>query len=172
MPISRAPPTVGDVGIERREIGQIAARRFDDPAATLVSDTWAALSEPALAAIGDAFGRPATRLATQIGFKLRGAVCARRASIGCIRATSSDCSNPGGTGAIWALPPGREHDAETIERADYVIDLGPGGYRLGGEWRVPNTGRVLAYEILTGRAFVGRDVEIPALTARRRAIGQ
>ena len=26
-----------------------------------------------------------------------------------------------------------EHDAETIERADYVIDLGPGAGRLGGE---------------------------------------
>jgi excinuclease ABC subunit A len=25
-----------------------------------------------------------------------------------------------------------EHDAETIERADYVIDLGPGAGRLGG----------------------------------------
>src|SRR4029078_5176209 len=26
-----------------------------------------------------------------------------------------------------------EHDADTIERADYVIDLGPGAGRLGGE---------------------------------------
>src|SRR5439155_4213611 len=25
-----------------------------------------------------------------------------------------------------------EHDAETIERADYVVDLGPGAGRLGG----------------------------------------
>ena len=34
-----------------------------------------------------------------------------------------------------------EHDAETIERADYVIDLGPGAGRLGGELVAQGTPR-------------------------------
>ena len=35
-----------------------------------------------------------------------------------------------------------EHDAETIERADYVIDLGPGAGRLGGvNWWPPEYAR-------------------------------
>ena len=51
----------------------------------------------------------------------------------CIRATTTGCSRRsrrlrdlGNTVLVV------EHDAETIVRADYVIDLGPGAGRLGG----------------------------------------
>ena len=50
-----------------------------------------------------------------------------------------------------------EHDAETIERADYVMDLGPGAGRLGGE--VVARGRSGRYRrqsrSLTGRYLSG-----------------
>ena len=39
-----------------------------------------------------------------------------------------------------------EHDAETIERADYVIDLGPGAGRLGGELVAAGTPEAIARE--------------------------
>src|ERR1700739_1095143 len=45
-----------------------------------------------------------------------------------------------------------EHDAETIERADYVIDLGPGAGRLGGRLGAARTPREIERkpESLTG----------------------
>ena len=75
------------------------------------------------------------RLATQIGSKLRGVLYVLdEPSIGLhprdndrLLETLTHLRDLGNTVLVV------EHDAETIERADYVIDLGPGAGRLGGE---------------------------------------
>ncbi len=75
------------------------------------------------------------RLATQIGSKLRGVLYVLdEPSIGLhprdndrLLDTLTQLRDMGNTVLVV------EHDAETIERADYVIDLGPGAGRLGGE---------------------------------------
>ncbi len=63
-----------------------------------------------------------------------------------------------------------EHDAETIERADYVIDLGPGAGRLGGELVAQGTPREIARNpnSLTGQYLSGaRQIAVPRSGARR-----
>ncbi len=75
------------------------------------------------------------RLATQIGSKLRGVLYVLdEPSIGLhprdnerLLDTLAALRDLGNTVLVV------EHDAETIERADYVVDLGPGAGRLGGE---------------------------------------
>ncbi len=75
------------------------------------------------------------RLATQIGSKLRGVLYVLdEPSIGLhprdndrLLDTLTHLRDMGNTVLVV------EHDAETIRRADYVIDLGPGAGRLGGE---------------------------------------
>ena len=74
------------------------------------------------------------RLATQIGSKLRGVLYVLdEPSIGLhprdnerLIETLMRLRDMGNTVLVV------EHDAETIERADYVVDLGPGAGRLGG----------------------------------------
>ncbi len=64
-----------------------------------------------------------------------------------------------------------EHDAETIERADYVIDLGPGAGRLGGELVAQGTPADIAANpnSLTGQYLTGaRSIAVPKV---RRAPG-
>jgi excinuclease ABC subunit A len=62
-----------------------------------------------------------------------------------------------------------EHDAETIERADYVVDLGPGAGRLGGELvAVGDPASIAANPAsLTGRYLSGA-LEIPVPAERRQ----
>ncbi len=63
-----------------------------------------------------------------------------------------------------------EHDRETIERADHVVDLGPGAGRLGGGLVAQGTPRQVARakSSLTGQYLSGRkSIESPA--ARRPA---
>ncbi|HLH41057.1 MAG TPA: excinuclease ABC subunit UvrA [Bryobacteraceae bacterium] len=63
-----------------------------------------------------------------------------------------------------------EHDAETIERADYVIDLGPGAGRLGGDLVAQGTPKQIeqSAKSLTGQYLAGsRRIETPP--ARRMA---
>ena len=79
------------------------------------------------------------RLATQIGSKLRGVLYVLdEPSIGLhprdndrLLETLTHLRDMGNTVLVV------EHDAETIERADYVIDLGPGAGRLGGALVAP-----------------------------------
>ncbi len=74
------------------------------------------------------------RLATQIGSKLRGVLYVLdEPSIGLhprdndrLLETLSRLRDQGNTVLVV------EHDADTIDRADYVVDLGPGAGRLGG----------------------------------------
>jgi excinuclease ABC subunit A len=66
-----------------------------------------------------------------------------------------------------------EHDAETIERADYVVDLGPGAGRLGGSLVATGTPGLISRNpaSLTGRYLSG-ELEIAVPAARRRSNGK
>jgi excinuclease ABC subunit A len=64
-----------------------------------------------------------------------------------------------------------EHDAETIERADYVVDLGPGAGRLGGHLVATGNPRQIAQNpaSLTGQYLAGvKEIAPPEV---RRAPG-
>ncbi len=115
------------------------------------------------------------RLATQIGSKLRGVLYVLdEPSIGLhprdnnrLLETLTHLRDMGNTVLVV------EHDAETIERADYVIDLGPGAGRLGGE--LVAAGDPAAIEAnpasLTGRYLSGA-MEIAVPAARRKPTGK
>ena len=66
-----------------------------------------------------------------------------------------------------------EHDQDTIERADYVIDLGPGAGRLGGEVVAAGTAAQIAKTkgSLTGKYLSG-ELEIAVPTVRRIGNGK
>jgi len=110
------------------------------------------------------------RLATQIGSKLRGVLYVLdEPSIGLhprdndrLLNTLSRLRDLGNTVLVV------EHDAETIERADYVIDLGPGAGRLGGELVASGTPRQIEDNAssLTGQYLSGK-VKIEAPSGRR-----
>ncbi len=108
------------------------------------------------------------RLATQIGSKLRGVLYVLdEPSIGLhsrdndrLLETLTQLRDLGNTVLVV------EHDAETIERADYVIDLGPGAGRLGGALVAAGTPQQIEANpaSLTGQYLSGRmRIEAPAL---------
>jgi excinuclease ABC subunit A len=107
------------------------------------------------------------RLATQIGSKLRGVLYVLdEPSIGLhprdnerLLDTLHHLRDLGNTVLVV------EHDAETIERADYVIDLGPRAGRLGGDLiahgspaHIRESPRSLTGEYLSGRAAIALPV--------------
>jgi excinuclease ABC subunit A len=110
------------------------------------------------------------RLATQIGSKLRGVLYVLdEPSIGLhprdndrLLDTLSRLRDLGNTVLVV------EHDAETIERADYVIDLGPGAGRLGGGLVASGTPRQIQANSasLTGQYLSGK-VRIEPPSGRR-----
>ena len=114
------------------------------------------------------------RLATQIGSRLRGVLYVLdEPSIGLhprdnerLIATLGRLRDLGNTVLVV------EHDEETIERADYVIDLGPGAGRLGGE--VVAAGKPAEIRAnpasLTGQYLSGRK-RIPVPRFRRHGSG-
>jgi len=106
------------------------------------------------------------RLATQIGSKLRGVLYVLdEPSIGLhsrdndrLLASLARLRDLNNTVLVV------EHDAETIERADYVIDLGPGAGRLGGHLVAQGTPRQIEEnpDSLTGQYLAGtRKIETP-----------
>ena len=113
------------------------------------------------------------RLATQIGSKLRGVLYVLdEPSIG-LHPRDNDrlldslarLRDLGNTVLVV------EHDADTIERADYVIDLGPGAGRLGGHLVAQGTPHDIEMnpDSLTGQYLTGaRQIEMPKT---RRAAG-
>jgi excinuclease ABC subunit A len=115
------------------------------------------------------------RLATQIGSKLRGVLYVLdEPSIG-LHARDNDrlidtlhqLRDLGNTVLVV------EHDAETIERADYVIDLGPRAGRLGGNLIAQGTPRQITEvpESITGRYLSGKE-RITTPRIRRSGSGQ
>src|ERR1700716_845767 len=115
------------------------------------------------------------RLATQIGSKLRGVLYVLdEPSIGLhhrdnarLLAALENLRDLGNTVLVV------EHDEETIRRADYVIDLGPGAGRHGGELVAAGTpAEIIASPgSLTGAYMAGRQ-RIEMLTERRSPNGK
>jgi len=115
------------------------------------------------------------RLATQIGSKLRGVLYVLdEPSIGLhprdndrLLDTLGRLRDLGNTVLVV------EHDEETIERADYVIDLGPGAGRLGGKLVASGTPQEIRRntDSLTGRYLAG-DLRIDVPGTRRSGNGK
>ncbi len=110
------------------------------------------------------------RLATQIGSKLRGVLYVLdEPSIGLhprdngrLIDTLHHLRDLGNTVLVV------EHDAETIERADYVIDLGPRAGRLGGDLIAQGSPAQImqAPQSLTGEYLSGHLAIVPPLLRR------
>jgi len=173
MSIARALVTVRNWEFNERET-QIAGRVVDEVRRRLeflsnVGLDYLSLERSAATLSGGEAQR--IRLATQIGSKLRGVLYVLdEPSIGLhprdnhrLLETLAHLRDLGNTVLVV------EHDAETIERADYVIDLGPGAGRLGGELVAAGEPGDLAKvpRSLTGQYLSGA-VEIPVPTERRK----
>ena len=150
LPVARALMTVRNWEFDERET-QIAGRVLDEIRRRLeflsaVGLDYLSLERSAATLSGGEAQR--IRLATQIGSKLRGVLYVLdEPSIGLhprdngrLLETLTHLRDMGNTVLVV------EHDAETIERADYVIDLGPGAGRLGGELVAAGTPQAIARE--------------------------
>jgi excinuclease ABC subunit A len=114
------------------------------------------------------------RLATQIGSKLRGvlyvldepSIGLHHRDNGRLLTALEELRDLGNTVLVV------EHDEETIRRADYVIDLGPGAGRHGGEMVAHGTPEeiVKVPQSLTGAYIAGR-VQIEMRPERRQPNG-
>ncbi len=173
LPLARALMTVRNWELTERE-AQIAGRVLDEIRRRLeflsaVGLDYLSLERSAATLSGGEAQR--IRLATQIGSKLRGVLYVLdEPSIGLhprdngrLLETLSHLRDMGNTVLVV------EHDAETIERADYVIDLGPGAGRLGGALVAAGAPEEISRnpESLTGRYLSG-NLEIPVPAKRRR----
>jgi excinuclease ABC subunit A len=173
MPVSRSLMTARNWEFEDREM-QIAARVLDEIRRRLeflsqVGLDYLSLDRSAATLSGGEAQR--IRLATQIGSKLRGVLYVLdEPSIGLhprdnsrLLETLAKLRDMGNTVLVV------EHDAETIERADYVIDLGPGAGRLGGELVASGDPAQIAAnpDSLTGRYLSG-EVSIAVPEERRK----
>jgi len=177
MSIDRALASVKAWRLNDRE-RQIAARVLEEirnrlEFLTAVGLNYLSLARSAATLSGGEAQR--IRLATQIGSKLRGVLYVLdEPSIGLhprdnqrLLDTLSRLRDLGNTVLVV------EHDAETIERADYVIDLGPGAGRLGGRLVAAGTPRQIEKNAasLTGRYLSGAlKIETPA--GRRHGNGE
>jgi excinuclease ABC subunit A len=177
MPVARALPKIESWEFGERET-QIAGRVLDEIRNRLgflsaVGLDYLSLDRSAATLSGGEAQR--IRLATQIGSKLRGVLYVLdEPSIGLhprdngrLLDTLVRLRNLGNTVLVV------EHDAETIERADYVIDLGPGAGRLGGKLVACGTPQQIAANqaSLTGQYLSGA-LEIPAPAKRRSGNGK
>jgi len=173
LPVARALVTVRNWVLEDRE-QQIAGRVLDEIRRRLeflsaVGLDYLSLERSAGTLSGGEGQR--IRLATQIGSKLRGVLYVLdEPSIGLhprdngrLLETLTQLRDLGNTVLVV------EHDAETIERADYVIDLGPGAGRLGGELVAAGEPDDIRRNpaSLTGRYLAG-ELAIPIPAERRK----
>jgi excinuclease ABC subunit A len=173
LPIARALVTVRNWEFNPREL-EIAGRVVDEVRRrleflTAVGLDYLSLERSAATLSGGEAQR--IRLATQIGSKLRGVLYVLdEPSIGLhprdnerLLETLVQLRDMGNTVLVV------EHDAETIERADYVIDLGPGAGRLGGELVAAGAPEAIAAapQSLTGQYLSGA-LEIAVPAARRK----
>ncbi|HTS27431.1 MAG TPA: excinuclease ABC subunit UvrA [Bryobacteraceae bacterium] len=172
LPIARALVTVRNWELSDRE-QQIAGRVLDEIRRRLeflsaVGLDYLSLERSAATLSGGEAQR--IRLATQIGSKLRGVLYVLdEPSIGLhprdngrLLETLTHLRDMGNTVVVV------EHDAETIERADYVIDLGPGAGRLGGQLVAAGAPDAVASNpaSLTGQYLSGV-LQIPIPSERR-----
>jgi len=177
LPIARALVTARNWEFHDREM-QIAGRVVDEIRRRLeflsaVGLDYLSLERSAATLSGGEAQR--IRLATQIGSKLRGVLYVLdEPSIGLhprdngrLLETLARLRDMGNTVVVV------EHDAETIERADYVIDLGPGAGRLGGALVASGEPGAIARNqaSLTGRYLSGA-LAIPVPALRRKANGK
>jgi excinuclease ABC subunit A len=173
LPLSRALPTAASWEFTGRET-LIAGRIAGEIRARLgflaaVGLDYLSLDRPAATLSGGEAQR--IRLATQIGSKLRGVLYVLdEPSIGLhprdnqrLLDTLVRLRDMGNTVLVV------EHDAETILRADYVVDLGPGAGRLGGRLVASGTPAQIAANpaSLTGLYLSGAREILPP--PRRRA---
>jgi len=174
LPIARSLATVRNWEFAGREL-QIAGRVLDEIRRRLeflsaVGLDYLSLSRSAATLSGGEAQR--IRLATQIGSKLRGVLYVLdEPSIGLhprdnsrLLETLARLRDMGNTVLVV------EHDAETIERADYVVDLGPGAGRLGGHLVAAGEPAQIEKnkESLTGKYLSGA-LRIAVPSARRQA---
>jgi excinuclease ABC subunit A len=172
LPVARALVTVRNWEFGERET-QIAGRVVDEIRRRLeflssVGLDYISLERSAATLSGGESQR--IRLATQIGSKLRGVLYVLdEPSIGLhprdngrLLETLAHLRDMGNTVLVV------EHDAETIARADYVIDLGPGAGRLGGLLVAAGDPAAIARnpQSLTGQYLSGA-LEIPVPRERR-----
>lgn len=176
MPIARALPIVKDWQFSPREL-QVVGRVVEEVRNRMeflcaVGLDYLSLARSSATLSGGEAQR--IRLATQIGSKLRGVLYVLdEPSIGLhardnerLLDTLHHLRDLGNTVLVV------EHDAETIERADYVIDLGPYAGRLGGELIAQGSpSQVMAApKSLTGRYLSGK-MSIALPPVRRRGNG-
>ncbi len=176
MPIARALPQAGAWSFNEREL-QVVGRVVEEIRNRLeflcaVGLDYLSLERSSATLSGGEAQR--IRLATQIGSKLRGVLYVLdEPSIGLhsrdngrLLDTLHHLRDLGNTVLVV------EHDAETIERADYVIDLGPRAGRLGGDLMAQGTpAQILKTpRSLTGEYLSGH-MTIPAPAVRRRGSG-
>jgi excinuclease ABC subunit A len=177
LPVTRAMEAVGAIRLNERE-EKIAGRVLREIGERLgflhhVGLGYISLDRSAATLSGGEGQR--IRLATQIGSRLRGVLYVLdEPSIGLHHRDNSrllqsleSLRDLGNTVLVV------EHDEETIRRADYVIDLGPGAGRHGGAVVAAGTPGQIADEpaSLTGQYISGRK-QIPVRQQRRQPNGQ
>ena len=176
LPVSRAVDAVAKVTLNERE-EKIAGRIVREVAERLgflhtVGLGYISLDRSAATLSGGEGQR--IRLATQIGSKLRGVLYVLdEPSIGLhhrdnerLLKSLESLRDLGNTVLVV------EHDEETIRRADYVIDLGPGAGRHGGGLVASGTPSDIMKvpESLTGK-YISGEVQIEMRPERRHANG-
>ncbi len=177
LPVSRAVDAIAQIQLSERE-ERIAGRIRKEIAERLgflnaVGLGYISLNRSAMTLSGGEGQR--IRLATQIGSKLRGVLYVLdEPSIGLhhrdndrlLQALES-LRDLGNTVLVV------EHDEDTIRRADYVIDLGPGAGRHGGEVVASGTPQQIEDEprSLTGQYISGHK-QISYRYARRQTNGK
>jgi excinuclease ABC subunit A len=173
LPIGTSLNIMRTIKLSQREL-QIAGRILEEIVERLqfleaVGLSYLSLNRPASTLSGGEGQR--IRLATQIGSRLRGVLYVLdEPSIGLhsrdnqrLLSMLEQLRDLGNSVLVV------EHDEETIRRADYVVDLGPGAGKAGGELIAQGSPEEIAFcpKSLTGRYISGR-LSIPIPETRRK----